>query len=519
MDSFRFLRAEPTVEAPAGGSHGTRAGVRLLGRHPLGAAPALDRPRGAGPQPTCSIGPREAPWGLPPPASAWPISSSTSIARSFPSRGSLAAALGPAYLRVSGTWANTTFLPAAEPPPEAPPAGFRAVLTHRQWRGVVEFARAVDARIVTSFAACAGARGPEGGWAPEQARRLFELTRSAGGTIAAAELMNEPSLAAIGGAPPGYDAAAYGRDFRAFVAFARREAPELAVLGPGSVGETDGAWDATRGRTGFLRTRELLAAAGRGVDAFSYHHYGAISRRGADLGILQTTPDEALSEAWLARTDETLSFYRRLRDELEPGVPLWLTETADAACGGNPWASTFLDTFRYLDQLGRLARQSVQVVAHNTLAASDYGLLDERTLAPRPSYWGALLWRRLMGTVVLDAGVPIQHGLHVYAHSLRGAPDGVALLVINNDREAARSLRLPTTAERFTLSSPRLDGREVLLNGTVLGLGRDGAPPGLRGIRTDAGVLTFAPATITFLAVGGVRPVREEPQNSQRRPR
>jgi len=56
---------------------------------------------------------------------------------------------------------------------------------------------------------------------------------------------------------------------------------------------------------------------------------------------------------------------------------------------------TFLDTFRYLDQLGRLARADVQVVMHNTLAASDYGLLDESTLQPRPKYWGALLWRQL----------------------------------------------------------------------------------------------------------------------------
>jgi hypothetical protein len=83
----------------------------------------------------------------------------------------------------------------------------------------------------------------------------------------------------------------------------------------------------------------------------------------------------------------------------------WLTETADAVCGGNPWASTFLDTFRHLDQLGRLARAGVRVVMHNTLAASDYGLLEERTFRPRPNYWGAPLWRHLMGTTVLDAGV------------------------------------------------------------------------------------------------------------------
>ena len=73
---------------------------------------------------------------------------------------------------------------------------------------------------------------------------------------------------------------------------------------------------------------------------------------------------------------KTLVFYRNLRDQFASGKPMWVTETADAACGGNPWASTFLDTFRYLDQLGRLAKQGVQVVMHNTLAASDYGLIN-----------------------------------------------------------------------------------------------------------------------------------------------
>lgn len=71
---------------------------------------------------------------------------------------------------------------------------------------------------------------------------------------------------------------------------------------------------------------------------------------------------------------------------MAPGKPIWVTETADAACGGNPWGTTFLDTFRYLDQLGRLARDGVRVVMHNTLVGSDYGLLDETTFAPRPNY-------------------------------------------------------------------------------------------------------------------------------------
>src|SRR5438105_3473999 len=36
----------------------------------------------------------------------------------------LAAALGPAYLRVSGTWANTTYLPESDQPPPKPPEGY-----------------------------------------------------------------------------------------------------------------------------------------------------------------------------------------------------------------------------------------------------------------------------------------------------------------------------------------------------------------------------------------------------------
>src|ERR1700730_16934552 len=64
----------------------------------------------------------------------------------------LAAALGPSYVRVSGTWANTTHFSETDQPPAAPPAGFKGVLSRPQWKGVVDFAQAVNAQIVTSFA-------------------------------------------------------------------------------------------------------------------------------------------------------------------------------------------------------------------------------------------------------------------------------------------------------------------------------------------------------------------------------
>ncbi|MEN3350354.1 MAG: hypothetical protein V7632_3989 [Bradyrhizobium sp.] len=396
----------------------------------------------------------------------------------------LAAALSPAYLRVSGTWANSTFVSESDALPVVPPPGFSNFLTQRRWRSVIAFSNAVDAPIVTSFAISAGTRNKHGRWTSDQAKRLLAATLSARGHVAAAEFMNEPDLAAIGGAPDGYDAAAYARDFAKFRSFMQHTAPDVTILGPGTAGTGADA-------------AALFAATAQGVDAISYHHYGALSARcGGDR-----TPENALADEWLGRTSNTFAFYRSLRDRLAPGKPIWLTETAETACGGNRWGATFIDTFRYLDQLGRLAKAGVQVVMHNTLAASDYGLLDEQSHLPRPNYWAALLWRRLMGTIVLEAGITSQPGLHVYAHCARDTPDAVALLIINNDRKLEHRLLLSAAALRYTLASTTPEHGAVQLNGNTLSLAAEDQIPDLTGEATAAGTITAAPATISFLIV------------------
>ena len=420
----------------------------------------------------------------------------------------LAKALGPAYVRVSGTWANTTFFSANEPAPATPPEGYGGVLTRTQWKSLVDFSLAVDAPIVSSVPTSAGTRDAAHLWQPDQTRRWLDYTRAIGGKVAALEFMNEPTLASMGGAPKGYDAAAFGRDYKVFRDFMRKEAPQVKILGPGSVGEAAHAWGVANGGYGSeppLGATALTAAMGSDVDAFSYHHYGAVSQRCAAMGATyQTSAAAALSEDWLGRTDATLAFYRKVRDEFMPGKPLWNTETADAACGGNPWGGQFLDTFRYLDQLGRLAGKEVDVVAHNTLVASDYGMLDDKTFAPKPNYWGALLWSRLMGPTVLNSGVPVQQGKHVYAHCLRGQPGGVALLAINNDASRSTTLDLGNAAgkaQRYTLTSPQLQSGTVLLNGQALALTADDKLPAMAGQMMASNALVMAPASITFVAL------------------
>lgn len=337
-------------------------------------------------------------------------------------------------------------------------------------------------------------------WTPEQAQQILAYTRSVGGSIAAAEFMNEPTMPEMGGAPKGYDNAAFGRDIAVFRSFAKQAAPDMIVLGPGGVGEGSPIMPATMK---IMKTEDILAVTGPVFDAFSYHTYGAVSSRcySAMGASATTTRDAALSQDWLSRGDQSEQFYAVLRDLYEPGKPMWNTETAQAACGGDRWASTFLDSFRYLNQLGDLAKRGVQVHMHNTLAASDYGLLDEKTHEPRPNYWAALLWRNLMGTTVLDPGPSPAPSLHVYAQCLRNHPGGVALLVINADATQKQSLHVPTASERYTLTAHQLTDKQVQLNGTDLALGADDALPQLKGASTHSGEVAFAPASITFLAL------------------
>jgi hypothetical protein len=418
----------------------------------------------------------------------------------------LAAALGPSYVRVSGTWANSTYFHDSDTPaPAKPPEGFGGVLTRKQWKGVIDFSKAVNAGLVTSFAVSAGVRDANGVWTPVEATKILAYTKSAGGSIAAAEMFNEPSFASIGGVPKGYTAQTYGKDFKAFHAYVSNAAPRMTVLGPGSVGEPGFVTPLLT-----LKTPDIFAATGSdGLDAFSYHFYGGASQRCQRPGQpSKDTVDTALSDDWLSRTNRDAEFYGKLRDQYLPGKALWLTETGETACGGDPWAATFIDSFRYLNQLGTLARHNVQAVIHNTLAASDYALLDEDTFTPRPNYWAALLWHRMMATTVLDAdptaspgGTPSTPGLYLYAHCLRNQPGGVAVLAINADREASHTITLPEAANRYTLASDNLTSSQVALNGVDLNLTAKGDLPALNATPVQAGKTTLAPTTITFFAI------------------
>lgn len=394
----------------------------------------------------------------------------------------LARALAPAYMRVSGTWANTTYLPAEGEDIGEPPEGFNQLLTRDQWRGLVDFSIAVGAPITTSMAVGEGARDADGVWTTEQAQRLADLTREAGGEIAAVEFINEPNAAAMGGLPDDYDVDAYIRDFDIFAAWMKRALPDALIVGPGGVGESRledipvAYQDMVR-----LRSDHILERRPGSHDAVSYHHYPTVSQRCPNTSRPPARIEDALTEAWLDATLADYEYYAALRDRFEPGKPLWVTETAQAACGGSPWAASFLDTFRYVNQLGLLAQRDVDVVFHNTLAASDYALIDEHTLEPRPNYWAAYLWNRLMGTRVLESPPSPSPDLRLYAHCLKSVSGGVAIAAVNPGSEDI-AVPMLAGADAWTITAQPLDSTVALVNGREPAMDAAGS---VRGIESE----------------------------------
>lgn len=396
----------------------------------------------------------------------------------------LASHLSPAYLRVSGTWANTTYIAAEGEYLAEPPNGFGQVLTRRQWQGVIDFSNALGVPIITSFAASAGTRDDAGRWTTKHADRFLALTKSAGGRIHAAEFINEPSMIVPGDMPKDYNSTTYGLDFRVFAKWARQNAPEMMLLGPGNLGEktVDPVIAAKlMAPDGAMASAALIKETGKDLDAISWHFYGGVSPRcGGGSGL--SAPDAALSNEWLDRTLIEYEAMAKARNELAPGKSLWLTETAQAACGGSPWAAGFRDSFRYLNQLGTLAQKGVKVVIHNTLAASEYGLIDQNTMEPRPNYWAAVLWKKLMGSIVLEPPQTGQPTLRIFAHCRPAMNGGIGLMALNPG-DTAMPLAFRGVGKIWIMQAENVDSGPVKINGRIPSLTTSGLITGIVGER------------------------------------
>ena len=419
----------------------------------------------------------------------------------------LAKDLGPAWIRVSGTWANKTYYDFEGKYADGTvPEGFQNVLTKQQWLNLLDFVKAVDGKLLVSIANCPGIHAADEPMPFEQADLLFRTSKEYGVPIAAAEFTNEPNLIALSGLPKGYTAADHARDHDLFGAWLKENYPECLFVGPCTVGDINlfGSLEGAGGgmAAGFqmVTTEDLLGEYKSPMDVFSYHYYNGVSERGAAMGG-HWPYEAALSEQYLEVAANCARQYVARRDRYVPGGQMWVTESGDAGCGGNTWASTYVDVPRTLNELGEFCTVTDGVIFHNTLASSDYGYLKHGTFVPRPNYFAVKLWNDLMGTTVYDSGYPVEEGAHVYCHSRKDGKEGAAWLVINNSREVT-TVELPKEATVYALTgNGKLRSSTMLLNGRELVLGENDALPDLSGVAVEAGTIEVAPGGCTFVVL------------------
>ena len=212
-------------------------------------------------------------------------------------------------------------------------------------------------------------------------------------------------------------------------------------------------------------------------------------------------PYEAcLSEQYLAVAANCARQYVARRNKYVPGGQMWVTESGDAGCGGNTWASTYADVPRTLNELGEFSTVTDGVIFHNTLASSDYGYLKHGSFLPRPNYFAVLLWNRLMGKTCYASGEEIREGAHVYAHSRKDGKDGYVYLIINNSCDAT-TVALPKEAEAYILTGKTgLRSRVMCLNGQDLVLGENDTLPELKGVPVS-GEVELPPYACGFFVI------------------
>ena len=385
----------------------------------------------------------------------------------------LAAGLGPAYLRIGGTDADRIVY-AVGTAGKIPARGQQDewVLTEERWDAVNAFARDVDLKIMFTLNAGPSSRDQEGAWDPASAEGLLAYTTLRGYPVEVWELGNEPNAYPLMHRM-WLSPRQYAEDLRRARALLARFEPEARLAGPASAfWPVFGEW-----RT---FSASALAHAGEIVDVVTWHYYPQqshrcpIATRRAEAGRMLGPRGLADVERWASRVEKTAR-------NAVPEAEVWLGETGSAQCGGEPgFSDAFADALWWLDELGRVARRGQKVIVRQTLAGSDYGLLDDGDLSPNPSYWASWLWRGLMGRRVLAVETPTGGtSLGLYAHCTPGgapafAPGAVTVLAINS--APVGGTRLDLGAElgaglAYPLEAPELTARTATLAGLPLVLG------------------------------------------------
>ncbi|EOA95109.1 Heparanase-2, partial [Anas platyrhynchos] len=220
-----------------------------------------------------------------------------------------------------------------------------------------------------------------------------------------------------------------------------------------------------------------------------------------------------------------------------PGKKIWLEGIGATSAGGmNNLSDSYAAGFLWLNTLGLLASQGIDVVVRHSFLDHGHNHLVDQNFNPLPDYWLSLLYKRLIGPKVLAIHVAglqrkprpgrvIRDKLRIYAHCTAvGQPrqqrsrghnyvrGSITLYIINLHR-SRKKIKLAGTlrdkiVHQYLLQPYGKDGlhsKSVQLNGQPLAMVDDGTLPELKPRPLRAGrTLVIPPLTMSFYVVKNV---------------
>lgn len=369
-------------------------------------------------------------------------------------------ALSPFYLRVGGSEADKiAYLD------KGPQDALR--LCEQKWAALHDFKTRHNLKLFFTAKYGVFERRQHGNWQPEELVSLLQHSRENNCTIDVMELGNELNAYWIFHglfSQPGPKKLA--EDYVRFAAVVREFFPQAKICGPGSafwpkLGEAGAPFSN-------LTRRFLASIPPDAIDILDWHYYPFQSRR-SPVRTATASAAAMLKPKALDVFSKYTEVLRQWRDQYQPHCELWTGESGSAQCGGEAGVSDrFASCFWLADQLGLAAKTGHRVMIRQSLVGGDYGLLDRRSLRPRPDYWLSFLWKKLMGNTV----IPIRSSdpqLRVYCHA---DDNGRKTLLLINLARKTKSISVENISDsgceiekQYTLSAENLQSDRVMING------------------------------------------------------
>ncbi|NXE82411.1 HPSE2 protein, partial [Cochlearius cochlearius] len=265
----------------------------------------------------------------------------------------------------------------------------------------------------------------------------------------------------------------------------------------------------------------FMKVAGSTVDAVTWQHYYIDGRVAKVTDFLKTRLLDTLSDQ-IRKIQKVVNTYT-------PGKKIWLEGVGMTSAGGmNNLSDSYAAGFLWLNTLGLLASQGIDVVVRHSFLDHGHNHLVDQNFNPLPDYWLSLLYKRLIGAKVLAIHVAglqrkprpgrvIRDKLRIYAHCtsyhnhnyVRGS---ITLYIINLHR-SRKKIKLAGTlrdkiVHQYLLQPYGKDGlhsKSVQLNGQPLAMVDDGTLPELKPRPLRAGrTLVIPPLTMSFYVVKNV---------------